>query len=66
MPKLQAGIRLVQRNETYYCLACLSFHDVHPQKLALILTSECLAMADRYTKSVRFEDSPKLYSPIMG
>ena len=26
---------------------------------------ECLAMVDRYTKSVRFEDSLKLYSPIM-
>ncbi len=26
---------------------------------------ECLAMVDRYTKSVKFEDSLKLYSPII-
>ena len=26
---------------------------------------ECLAMVDRYTKSVKFEDSLKLYTPIM-
>ena len=26
---------------------------------------ECLAMVDRYTKSVKFEDSLKLHKPIM-
>jgi integrase len=27
---------------------------------------ESIAMVDRYTKSVKFEDSLKLYTPIMG